>query len=197
MVIEADGTVAGSVALWRFLPGPEPGTYVDCAVSPCVLRARASVAPPPEPLAFAGDEAAPTAPAIAVAPSGSLRSGDRVAVAGTGFIPQSQVWVQLCASPPASASPAPGQTLGSTPRELCASDDGDGIALVDDNGRFEMTLRLNSFEDYQQCTEPSGNCEVIEPDASWSYTIVATVGSRSAFSAPVFDAEPIPVAYEP
>ena len=37
LVTDADGGLSVQVPVWRYLPGPEPRTYVDCAVSVCNL----------------------------------------------------------------------------------------------------------------------------------------------------------------
>ena len=43
LLADADGRVSGDVPVWRFLPGPTPGSYIDCAVSACRLRVTAEV----------------------------------------------------------------------------------------------------------------------------------------------------------
>ena len=49
LLADADGRVSADVPVWRFLPGPTPASYVDCAVSACRLRVTAEVGYSPAP----------------------------------------------------------------------------------------------------------------------------------------------------
>src|SRR3546814_7728032 len=77
-----DGEISGEVPVWRFLPGTEPGSYIDCAVSECSLRFSGTTAPAPARLAFEATDDAPQAPSLAVDPAEGLAPGDVVVVRG-------------------------------------------------------------------------------------------------------------------
>lgn len=98
LLVDGSGHAEGDVPVWRYLPGPEPSTYVDCAVSPCSLRLSGDVAPPTVPLHFTPGGDGPAAPALSAAPTNGLAPGERISVQGTGFLPGSQVSLSLCAA---------------------------------------------------------------------------------------------------
>lgn len=100
LAVTSDGLLSGDVPVWRFLPGTEPGTYIDCAVSECTLRLTTSdaLAPAPAPLGFVGGGSGPIPPAVAVDPDTDLEVGQTVVVRGAGFNPASYVSINLCIS---------------------------------------------------------------------------------------------------
>lgn len=127
LVADDDGRVEVDVPVWRFLPGTEPATYVDCATSACSLRATSTRAPAPVPLAFEPGGDPPTPPAVAVAPTDGLAPGDEVTVQGEGFEPGAEVHISLCASP----------TGEPTMRHTCAGSD-TAPHRADDEGTFAV-----------------------------------------------------------
>lgn len=126
--VDGHGHLEGDVKVWRYLPGGEPGTYVDCAVSRCSLRLYGDTAPPTVPLHFTPGGSAPVPPALSVVPADDLAPGDEVAVRGKGFVPGSQIQVSLCASPVAAP---PMAYMG------CGSSDG-GDLRVEGDGTFAL-----------------------------------------------------------
>jgi hypothetical protein len=130
--VDGDGHLEGDVPVWRFLPGPEPGTYVDCAVSRCSLRLDGETAPPTVPLTFAPGGDGPRTPALAVDPSTDLAVGDEVLVRGAGFTPGSQVYISLCASP--AGAPAM--------QYMTCAGTGDGDQRIGDDGSFSSPFEI-------------------------------------------------------
>lgn len=201
LVVDGDGRVDGEVPLWRFLPGFDAGTYVDCTVSTCALRVTAPLAPAPRPLTFAGGEVAPAAPSVTVEPNEDLAPGDHVQVLGQGFRPGTG-FISLCARQPAEvASPAPG--VGGRPYEECLSldeDDGanDGVIEVGDDGVLDVGVRLGAFDPISTC---GSDCGVLTPDATWTYTLVFHPEAGDPTSASVaersFQPPPVVLDYVP
>jgi hypothetical protein len=138
-----EGRVSGHVPVWRYLPGPTPGTYVDCAVSRCALRVNSAsnevtAMPAPVPLTFVGGGEGPIPPAIEVHPTDDLRPGDEVVVRGAGFEPRAYLEVSLCATP------------ADDPQRLamgCVSSDGGEPRRVDDDGGFAFEWELPGIGD--------------------------------------------------
>src|SRR3546814_14048083 len=124
---DEDGVVSGEVPVWRFLPGTEPGSYVDCAVGECSLRFSGTTAPAPVRLSFEATDDAPQAPSLAVDPAEGLAPGDVVVVRGQGFEPGAQLYVSLFASPP--GDPANRFACRSSPS---------GEARLADDGAFAL-----------------------------------------------------------
>lgn len=125
-----DGRIDAKVHVYRFLPGPTPGSYIDCAISRCSIRVAGSTAPPPVLLSFTDTDEVPTPPAVAVDPSTGLATGDRVVVRGAGFDPGAFFQVSLCAAPAGSDDL----------RQLCAGS-GDG-SQIDADGGFAIEVEL-------------------------------------------------------
>lgn len=96
LLVDSRGRAEGDLTVWQYLPGADPGTYVDCAVSHCSLRLGGQTAPPTVPLAFLPGEG-PVAPNAVVEPADGLAVGDEVVVRGTGFRPGTAVMLTLCA----------------------------------------------------------------------------------------------------
>lgn len=94
--VDRDGRAEGDLAVWQYLPGEEPGTYVDCAVSRCSLRLSGRTAPPTVPLAFVPGDG-PTAPSAVLEPSEALAVGDETVLRGAGFRPGAVLMLRLCA----------------------------------------------------------------------------------------------------
>ena len=196
LMVSSDGTIDGDVPVWRFLPGPEPGSYVDCAVSACTLRIDAERAPAPVPLAFSGIEAAPTAPIVRVTPDANVRSGDVVVVEGTG-IQGERVYLSLCAYEPAEvASPEPG--VGGFSSQYCTSiGDTSGAEVTD--GAFVYSGALGSFDESQCGSDPQ--CVQITPDPTWNYAIEVYVergeGADASwwYAPPTFEPMPVPIGF--
>jgi hypothetical protein len=130
--VDGDGHLEGDVPVWRFLPGSEPGTYVDCAISRCSLRVSGETAPPTVPLGFTPGGDRPAAPTLAVDPSTDLAPGDEVVVRGVGFAPDAMVWITLCGRPAAAGDMGYG---------TCASSQGQP-ADVGDDGTFEQRFEI-------------------------------------------------------
>lgn len=148
--VDADGRLEGDVPVWRFLPGPEPGTYADCAVSACSLRLDGETAPPTVPLRFTPGGDGPVAPGLSVEPADGLAVGDDVVVRGTGFAPGIQLGVSLCAAP---AGSPPLMWAG------CATVGESGFRVADD-GTFSVDAKvpeLSAGEVGMMCA-PDGGC---------------------------------------
>jgi hypothetical protein len=183
--------------VWRFLPGGEPGTYIDCAVSQCSLRLTGDTAPPTVPLHFNPDGDGPVAPALSVEPATGLATGDEVIVRGKGFTPGEHANVMLCAHP----------TGAPDSYESCAISDGEP-PTVDADGSFALVFRIpemGSIGGYatEECS-PDGACRPVQveevevrcDDAGTSCFITADPYSeRPMATRPVFRAVPIPVTF--
>lgn len=156
--VDGDGHLEGDVPAWRYLPGGEPGTYVDCAVSRCTLRLSGETAPPTVSLSFRPGGDGPTAPTLAVEPADDLAPGDEVLVRGVGFAPGATVWLTLCARPVGE------EDLG---YGTCTSSQ-TGPGTVDEDGTFEDRFdipEMGRLEDYyssEGCTD-EGCTEVTQP----------------------------------
>lgn len=94
--VDADGRAEGDLTVWQYLPGAEPGTYADCAVSPCSLRLSGQTAPPTVQLAFVPGDG-PSAPNAVMEPADGVAVGDEVVVRGSGFRPGTALMLALCA----------------------------------------------------------------------------------------------------
>jgi hypothetical protein len=204
---DAGGDLAGDVQVWRYLPGA-PGSYVDCAVSICVLRASGpELSAPPAPLAFDGGGEPPGAPVLAVTPSQGVAAGDEVEVLGAGFEPGSDAYLQLCATG-ADAGRGPD---GATYPEVCYSLDGGyrggffGIGgrapeppRVGDDGTFRVEARLPVLGPTGRCLDPQCN-EVDErpvdcTSGEWVCDVRAEAGWEPA-GRPAFLPAPVVLSY--
>jgi hypothetical protein len=151
--VDGDGHLEGDVPVWRFLPGPEPGTYADCAVSRCSLRLEGETAPPTVPLHFTPGGEGPVAPGLSVEPADGLATGDEVVVRGKGFALGSLLSVSLCAAP-AGTPPPKWVTCGTT---------GDPEVRVADDGTFRVDFvvpELGSIDGDTVCG-PDGACSPV------------------------------------
>lgn len=202
--VDRDGHLEGDVAVWRFLPGSEPGTYVDCAVSRCALRIAGTpgTAPPPVPLHFRGDEPAPVAPSFGIDPSTGLAPGDEVAMAGAGFAPGSQLWVSICTVPVGSAE------IDFRGYETCSGSQAEPIT-VDETGAFAGPFTIpdpGARSGPDQCN-PDGTCTTGGPGDPIRCDDVATrcvlnidiadgrAASPGPVGPPIFPAVPIPITF--
>lgn len=148
--VDDAGHLEGDVPVWRFLPGPEPGTYVDCAASRCSLRLDGETAPPTVPLHFTPGGDGPEAPGLSVEPADGLATGDEVVVRGTGFALGSLLSMSLCATP-AGTQPPKWVTCGTT---------GEPEVRVADDGTFHVDFvvpELGSTDGEMVCG-PDGDC---------------------------------------
>lgn len=149
-----DGRVEADIAVWRFLPGGPPGTYVDCAVSRCSLRLSGDTAPPTVPLQFTGGGSGPEAPALSVVPADGLAVGDQVVVRGKGFEAGAHVMVSMCAAPAGQAAEMGYLACGST---------GGAELEAEDDGTFAMQLEipeLRTMGAYAEDCSGDGECSV-------------------------------------
>jgi hypothetical protein len=147
--VDDAGHLEGDVPVWRFLPGPEPGTYADCAVSRCSLRLDGELAPPTVPLHFTAGGEGPVAPGLSVEPADGLATGDEVVVRGKGYRPRSEVMVSLCAAP---VGAAPGGWVNCTTS-------GDQGLRVESDGSFQVDFEVPELAPVEDmgCAEP-GQC---------------------------------------
>ncbi len=101
LVADAEGGLSADVPVWRYLPGPEPRSYVDCAVSVCNLWVTPQAGEPPAParLGFLSGGDGPTGPALAVEPDHDIVPGAAVRVRGAGFEPGATLQLSLCIGP--------------------------------------------------------------------------------------------------
>jgi len=142
---DGDGRVDDEVPVYRFLPGPDGSTYIDCAISPCWLRVAGESAPPPVRLTFTGEEPAPVPPAVAVDPSEGLAPGDTLVVRGAGFPANAYVYLSLCAGPVGGGPEAA--------RQACWSGDSESIE-IDSDGSFAVEFEV---PDLQSIDETMGS----------------------------------------
>jgi hypothetical protein len=204
---DADGTIAGDVEVWRYLPGA-PGSYVDCAVSTCVLRASGSDLPPaPVPLGFDGGGEPPTGSVLDVTPSLGVATGDEVEVMGAGFAPGSQVHLQLCAT---RTDVAPGPD-GATYPESCVALDGESQGgffgmggrtpeppQVGPDGTFRSVMHLPDLGTIGTCLDP--HCTQVDErrvdcaSGDWVCDVRAEAGWEPA-GRPVFSPSPVVLSY--
>ncbi len=195
--VDGDGRIEDEVAVYRFLPGAQAGTYVDCAVSRCSLRASGENGAPPVRLEFVHDDAKPVPPAIAVDPSTDLATGDTVVVRGAGFDPGAQVTISLCVSPtpdpvewPAcsgSGEPAVADEDGTFAVEFELPDIGDFGEPVVDGGAVTTACGPPGCGDARSlgCGGGQGACAIVAE----SYSEQEVVGG------PVFHPVPVPVTF--
>ena len=144
LVAGNDGRLEATFPVWRFLPGPEAGTYVDCAVSRCTLRVRGTTAPPTVRLRFADGSETPPAPTLQVEPATGLAEGDTVLVRGAGFRAGASLGVMACAVPPTDLV----RVGYSGPNQVgyygCTQLSG-GPTSADEEGRFAVEVELRGL----------------------------------------------------
>ena len=131
LVTDAEGGLAADVPVWRYLPGPEPRTYVDCAVSACDLvltTGTPSADPPPARLIFEPGGDGPMGAALSVEPAEEVAPASAVVVRGAGFDPTTTVSLSLCIT----------AGTGDEPDGLCV-DLGEPVRPTDD-GTFETEV---------------------------------------------------------
>ncbi len=191
--VDDDGHLEGDVEVWRFLPGPEPGTYVDCAVSRCSLRITGELAPPTVPLHFDGSAPAPVAPALAVDPADGLAPGDEVLVRGTGFEPGARLTVMFCTGPAQEPEMGPTGCWGGDEVEA----GGDGTFSTP----FEIPEMGSEGLSSQSCS-PGVPCDgTPEPVHCDGVRFVCSISIDPYYSGepsgapPTFQAPPVPITY--
>lgn len=196
--VDADGRVGVDLQVWRFLPGDQPGTYVDCAVSRCQLRLDGSRVPEPIVLGFAAGGPPPTGAAVSVEPSAGLAPGDAIRVAGAGFAPDTPVGLQLCATPPDDL----------TALLACVSVNGAEVT-TDRDGSFSVEALVPAFDPGQSVTTTScaptpGECqpgEVTPLDVRCDGVETACTLRASAlemdagYGRPTFPPAPVPITF--
>lgn len=193
---DSDGRIDAELPVWRFLPGMDPGTYIDCAVSSCSLRLStgSDTAPPPVALSFAGGGAGPIPPALAVDPSTNLASGDTVVVRGVGFAPGSYLSISLC------VTAADGIEWG------CLEGGGDQ-PRVDGDGTFAVEFDVPDPQSMGDVVATTVSCAAPGPcpsggtngptcgDGQSTCSIRVDAYEAAAVAQPVFQAVPVPVTF--
>ena len=195
---DGDGALAADVPVWRYLPGPEPRTYVDCAVSVCNLALTvdgSDAEPIYARLMFTPGGDGPVGPALALDPGEDVQPGSSVVVRGAGFDPTTTVELSFCITSDASEE-AEGLCLAL----------GEAIRPSED-GTFEVTVVVPSVEALagDRLAEPSPTrssapgagehpCDGVSTlcvvRATLSYSEPPTTGLR-----PRFSPDPASIAY--
>jgi hypothetical protein len=159
LAVDGSGRAEGDVPVWRYLPGGEPGTYVDCAVSRCTLRMFGDVAPPTVPLRFTPGGDGPTAPSLGATPTTGLAPGARISVEGAGFTPGRELALSFCIAQPDLE----------TGWSSCSTAD-HGTVTADDDGRFAVTVEVPDLgdvpSDLAMACSPDGACEPTDQPGS-------------------------------
>lgn len=188
--VDGSGRVEADVPVWQFLPGDEPGTYVDCAVSRCSLRFSGTTAPPTVPLRFVPGTP-PEPPAVAVEPSTDVAPGDVVQVRGTGFAPDIPIYVSLCGGTEAIET-----CTSSLNEELWT--DGAGAFSVD----FEIpVLTVGRDVDEAGCVDCTTSWTADPPETEElrcdgvESSCWITVDASYGMGRPTFGPEPVPVRF--
>ena len=147
LLVSSDGLISGDVPVWRFLPGAQPGTYIDCALSECTLRVvlEADTAPAPAALGFIGGGDGPIPPAVAVDPSTDLEIGQAVVVRGAGFESGAQVGINLCVTGPDGT-------------EFGCIQGGNDTPVVDDDGTFAVEFELTDLGQIGEYSATTVSC---------------------------------------
>jgi hypothetical protein len=199
-LVDGSGGFSVDVPVWRFLPGDaiEPGSYVDCAVSPCSLRVMGQSTPPPVRLGFEAGGEGPLAPAIAVDPSTGLAVGDRMVVRGAGLVPDLALDVTLCVAPVGQ----PEMVFG------CMGFDTGGIRVGGD-GTFAVEVEVPPLDDWGGGMAPacdaSGRCAPTTAAGGAAITCdgttvtctvnVNTWSETEAYGPPMFRPAPVPITF--
>jgi hypothetical protein len=198
LVTDAAGALVADVPVWRYLPGPEPGTYVDCAVSACdlVLSTAADADPLVARLMFAAGGDGPVGAAISIEPDEDVAPGSAIVVRGAGFDPRTTVLLSLCIT-------------------AADRDDPDGLCLdlgepvhPTDDGTFEASVVVPGVEALggDRLAEPSSTATTaVAPDDRWPCDGTSThclVRATLAFGdvsggplRPRFGPDPVPISY--
>lgn len=191
LLVDADGRAEGDLRVWQYLPGAEPGTYVDCAVSRCSLRLRGQTAPPTVPLAFLPGEG-PVAPNAVMEPADGVAVGDEVAVRGAGFRPGSQIGIALCAHRGDSLEEG---YLG------CAYGEGPQLTVSVD-GTFAISYKIPEVRDDTRAMEcrTEEECRTPQPGPPVQCGVDGVkcelrVESYSPDGGPIFQPPPIPITF--
>ena len=193
--VDGNGRLEGDVAVWRYLPGTELGTYVDCAVSRCSLRFDGETAPPTVPLGFAPGGDGPRPPVIAVDPTTGLAPGDEVTVRGAGFPPGAQGYVSLCA---AQAGGYPGQYMTCAGGDRVFLDD-DGAFTTDfvipDPGYIDQGMSEECNSDGVCTTSTAGPRIDVRCDGTTECFVTVEASVETRASRPVFPPLPVRVTF--
>jgi hypothetical protein len=193
---DADGHIDAELPVWRFLPGMDPGTYIDCAISSCTLRLStgADIAPPPAALHFSGGGPGPVPPAVAVDPSANLAAGDTVVVRGVGFTAGSYLSISLCVT---TADGAEWGCFGS----------GSDQPRIDAEGTFAVEFEIPSTESMGEGSPMMTSCAATGPCPSGTSSgpscgtpgttcsIRVDAYEETVAARPVFQAVPVPVTF--
>jgi hypothetical protein len=199
LTTDGHGALSVDVPVWRYLPGPEPHTYIDCAVSVCdllVTTGTPGADPAPAHLAFTPGGDGPVGAALTLEPSEDVPPGSPVIVRGAGFDPSATVMLSLCIT---------GQ----------ADDERGGICVdlaeavrPDADGMLEVTVDVPGVEALggDRLAEPSSTTTVTEAalqghpcDGESTHCVVLAVlsygtGGEPAFR-PRFGPDPVPITY--
>lgn len=193
LVTDATGALAVDVPVWRFLPGPEPDTYIDCALSACNLvlsTGTAEADPNPARLLFNPGGESPVRPALSLDPGEDVAPGSAVVVLGAGFDPATTVGLALCVT----------ADTGDDPGGLCI--DLDASVTLAEDGTFEATVIVPSVESLGSL-RPAGATEA--PGSSFPCdgsstrcAVRATVAYGDAAGGPLrarFGPDPVPITF--
>ncbi len=150
LATDAAGTLSATQPVWRFLPGPDAATYVDCATSACVIRAlpQTGLAPTPAAVAFSGAGPLPTPPEITVE-MGRLGSGASVRIVASDLPPGTEAYPSLC-------------IVDQRGGEGCLGFEGSkdsfgGVAVAGEDGSIEIEGNLSTANEL--CLPGSQDCQ--------------------------------------
>ena len=197
LTVGADGRVSGDLQVWRYLPGPQPGTYVDCAISQCQLHLEGTSGPAPITLGFTPGGDPPTGAAMAIDPADGLAPGDPVSITGAGFDAGATIGLSICASVPGD----PPQIVTCATLVL--------TLVADDDGAFTVSGTVPTFEpdptvQTTSCGAEPGQCQSGPPTlvqvtcdgVGTSCALHAFIaGTPSGVGRPTFPPAPVPVTY--
>lgn len=212
---DPDGVIDVEVELWRFLPTYEPGTYADCALSGCVVRAEAwdvgGEAAAVTRAAFAPGGEPPAGATVEVAPSTDLVPGGDIVISGQGFPTGGAVWIELCATRSASPIGPDGrrwpewcspltEDWTTEPRHGPDVEPVEPTGLsVGDDGRFEAVATVPRLGEAEFCLDES--CEQFDrqqvtcDDGAWICDVRTAFDLGEQRGQPVFLPPPHPVRY--
>ncbi len=170
---DGDGRISVDIPAWRFLPGPQAGTYIDCAISRCVLVAdpvRGS-SPPPATLRFSREGQPPVLPVIELYPATGVTFGQTALLRGAGFPPDALVDFSISDPDP----PRPDVRIGADV----------AFPRVNDDGTFALEFTIPDLSGLA-CSRGGPACLIS----------VATYGPKDSFRpAPPFPPLPIPLSF--
>ncbi|MSO87958.1 MAG: hypothetical protein EXQ71_10650 [Acidimicrobiia bacterium] len=168
-----DGRISVDIPAWRFLPGPQAGTYIDCAISRCVLVADpipGSSSPPPATLLFSREGQPPVLPVIELYPATGVILGQTALLRGAGFPPDALVDFSI--------------SDAVTFRNVGIGVD-DGLTRVNAGGTFALEFAIPDLVGLT-CSEGGPACRIS----------VSTYGPKDSFRpAPPFPPLPIPLIF--